>query len=207
MILIVAAHPDDECLGAGATISILSTIQNVNLLLLGKGRDKSVIECVKKSADVLNIGQFVALDFPDQKYDTVPMLEINQAVEEIIDKWKPEIIYTHHRNDLNKDHRICHGAVITACRPQPGAIVKKIYAFEILSSTEWQYPFSFNPNVYVPIDGALRAKTVAMQMYGPETREAPHPRSIQGIVNLAKYRGQQVGVEFAEAFELVREIT
>ena len=212
MILVIAAHPDDEVLGCGSTISILSITQPVNLLLLGTGRDHSIagknkiLDCVKRSADILGIQHFDTLDFPDQKYDTVPLIDITQAIEGVVGRCQPEIIYTHYRNDLNKDHRITHGAVMTACRPQPGAAVKKIYSFEVLSSTEWQYPFSFNPNVYVPINGALRAKTHAMQLYAEETREAPHPRSIQGIVNLARYRGQQVGVEYAEAFELVREV-
>lgn len=198
--------PDDECLGCGATISILSNVQTVNLLLLGKGRDKTIIEYVKKSTNVLGMQHFDALDFPDQKYDTIPLLEITQAIEEYLDIGNPEIIYTHHRDDLNKDHRITYQAVMTACRPAH-VKVKKIYSFETLSSTEWQYPYKFSPNVWVNVGKAIHAKTCAMQQYNTEIREGNHPRSIHGIMTLARYRGQQIGVEYAEAFELVREVT
>ena len=203
MTLIVAAHPDDECLGCGATIKKLSNTCEVNLLLLGEGRRAGVVDCVKKAADALGIRHYDILDFPDQQYDTVSLLEITQAIEHYISKDLPDTIYTHHRNDLNKDHRITYGAVLTACRVGP---VKKIYTFETLSSTEWQYPYVFSPNVWVDVKKTIPAKTYAMQMYNTEIREGFHPRSVRGILNHARYRGQQVGCEYAEAFELVRMI-
>ena len=203
MTLIVASHPDDEVLGCGATIKKLSNTCEVNLLLLGEGRRAGVVDCVKKAADALGIQHYDILDFPDQQYDTVSLLEITQAIEHYISKDLPDTIYTHHRNDLNKDHRITYGAVLTACRIGP---VKKIYTFETLSSTEWQYPYVFSPNVWVDVGATIPAKTYAMQMYNTEIREGFHPRSVRGILNQARYRGQQVGCEYAEAFELVREI-
>jgi LmbE family N-acetylglucosaminyl deacetylase len=204
MILVVASHPDDEVLGCGGTIKRLSAIQPICLLLLGKGRNGDLDSCIEKSADILGIRHIHTLDFPDQEYDSISLLEINRLIETEIEKWKPEIVFTHHRNDLNKDHRITYQSVLTACRPP--TTVKKFYCFETLSSTEWQYPFYFSPNVWVNIGESIRAKTAAMQQYDSEIREGNHPRSIAGIINLARYRGQQVGVEYAEAFELVREL-
>ena len=204
MTLIVASHPDDEILGCGAVISQSS--DTVNLLLLGGGRDNTILNSTHEAAEIVGIGEISCLGFPDQKYDAVPFLDIIVGIEECIEKYQPDIIYTHHRLDLNKDHRIAYNAVITACRPLPGMGVKTIYSFETISSTEWSYPYAFSPNVFVDVTNSIRAKTKAMQFYGPELREDPHPRSTRGIITLAQYRGQQVGYEFAEAFELVRQL-
>ncbi|MBI4779214.1 hypothetical protein HY797_02040, partial [Candidatus Falkowbacteria bacterium] len=130
--------------------------------------------------------------------------------ENVILKMKPNIIYTHQPNDLNIDHQIVFKAVLTACRPQPGCVVKKILGFETVSSTEWQIKdqaHCFCPTEYVDILEFIERKIkILEQAYGKELRPYPHPRSKEGVKIFAQYRGLEVGLKFAEAFCLIRNI-
>jgi LmbE family N-acetylglucosaminyl deacetylase len=122
---------------------------------------------------------------------------------------RPEIVYTHHCGDVNVDHRRTHDAVITACRPQPGFPVKRLLFFEIASSTEWSPPNSrrpFEPQWFNDISAFLEVKLKALKSYGSEIRSYPHPRSIEAVDYLTRWRGACVGVTAAEAFELGREL-
>jgi LmbE family N-acetylglucosaminyl deacetylase len=116
------------------------------------------------------------LDFPDNKMDTVPLLDITQSVESKITEIQPAIIYTHHVGDLNIDHQLTHKAVMTACRPQPDFCVKEIYAFEVLSSTEWQTQdlMPFIPNVFIDISEYIETIREVLKAYGEEIWKAPH---------------------------------
>lgn len=84
--------------------------------------------------------------------------------------------------------------------------VKEIYSFEILSSTEWQYPISFSPDVFFDIKDTIELKLSAMKCYKSELCEYPHPRSLEGIELNAKYNGMRVGKNYVEAFKSVRVI-
>ena len=211
--LIIAAHPDDEVLGCGGTIARhISEGDNVAVLFLSDGvssrekpnqsieeRNKSAFEACK----ILGADTPLFLNFPDNKMDALPLLEIVLALEKIINKIKPEVIYTHHAGDLNIDHRITHNAVMTACRPQPDFFVKKILSFEILSATEWNssgFGRQFAPNYFVNITKQFNIKIDALRAYDTEMRPYPHSRSYEAVEALAKYRGASVGFNFAEAF-------
>ena len=212
-ILIIAAHPDDEVLGCGGTIARHTAQRdNVSVLFLSDGvssrenrnqsieeRNKSAFEACK----ILGADAPIFLNFPDNKMDTIPLLEIARALEKIINKIKPEVIYTHHAGDLNIDHRITHNAVMTACRPQPNFFVKKILSFETLSATEWNsngFGRQFTPNYFVNITKSFNIKIKALKSYDAEMRPYPHSRSYEAVEALAKYRGASVGFNFAEAF-------
>ncbi|AEA34593.1 PIG-L deacetylase family protein [Hippea maritima] len=221
-ILIIAAHPDDEILGCGGSIArLVKEGYEAYTLILGEGvtsRDKSrdrkkredeikrLKEQIHKANEILGVKEVFTFDFPDNRFDSVNLLDIIKAIEEIKNKIKPEIIFTHSKSDLNIDHQITHKAVITATRPMQNESVREIYAFEVLSSTEWNYPLSFSPNVYFDIENTLDLKLRAMTEYNFELRDYPHPRSLEGIKIKAKQRGMEVGVVYAEAFELVRGI-
>ncbi|HIP93050.1 MAG TPA: PIG-L family deacetylase, partial [Desulfurobacteriaceae bacterium] len=159
---------------------------------------------IYKANKILGIKKVFTFDLPDNRFDSVDFLDIFKIIEEIKNKLKPEIIFIHSKSDLNIDHRITHKAVITAARPVKGETVKSIYAFEVLSSTEWNYPLSFSPNVYFNIENTLDLKLKAMSEYKNELREYPHPRSLEGIKIKAKQRGMEAGFSYAEAFELIR---
>jgi LmbE family N-acetylglucosaminyl deacetylase len=218
-ILVVAAHPDDEVLGAGGTIlKHKSAGDEINVLFLGDGvssRDANAAEQKKRAAQavaaakVLGVNKIFLEKLPDNKFDSVPLLEIVKIVEKAINIIKPGIIYTHFGEDLNIDHRLAYQAVLTACRPQPEFFVKKILAFEVLSSTEWQAKEknkSFCPNEYNDIGKFIDKKIKAMEIYNDELRKYPHPRSKEGIKILAQYRGIEVGYKYAEAFQTVRRL-
>jgi len=218
VILIVAAHTDDEALGCGGTIARhVAEGDEVHLLFMTDGvgsrevLDEEVtdrLSAAQQAAQILGVSSFTNLSFPDNRMDAVPLLDIVKEVEFTISKINPEVIYTHHIGDLNIDHQVTHKVVMTACRPQPGFCVKTIYAFEVLSSTEWQTPglMPFVPNVFVDITDYLSVKMDASKAYHEEMREVPHSRSLQHIELLAKHRGYTVGIHAAEAFMLVREI-
>lgn len=219
VVMVVAAHPDDEALGCGGTIARHADSGNkVQVVFMADGvgarkdggpdKAKKRVEAAERAAEILGITKTHYLGFPDNQMDSLPLIDIVQPLEEIIRKIRPDIIYTHHYGDLNVDHRITHQAVMTACRPQPGFPVKEIYAFEVLSSTEWQTPGvnSFVPNCYENIEGYVRTKIKALEAYGEEMRGSPHSRSIQGVTALAEHRGFSVGFPFAEAFNLIRHL-
>lgn len=218
VVLVVAAHSDDEVFGCGGAIAKhIASGDKVHVVFMTNGVDsrntpfKEAQERRKASQDVANIlgiSSTQQFEFPDNKMDTIALLDVVQLIEKVIDKLQPEIIYTHHVGDLNIDHQITHKAVITACRPQPEFCVKEIYAFEVLSSTEWQTPGvgSFCPNVFIDITDYIDIKKQVLKVYSEEMRQTPHSRSIINAIRLSALRGNSVGVEYAETFYLVRMI-
>jgi len=216
-ILIVAAHPDDEVLGCFGTVAkLIKKGYKAYTLILGEGKtsrgnfNKKELEKLKneiiKANNVIGIDKIFIEHFPDNRFDSVSLLDIVKVIEKVKNEIKPDIIFTHFQNDLNIDHQITYKAVITATRPFKNESVKEIYSFEILSSTEWNYPLSFNPDVYFDIISTIDLKLKAMSEYKSELREFPHPRSLEGIKLNAKYLGMRVGREYVEAFKCVRII-
>jgi LmbE family N-acetylglucosaminyl deacetylase len=148
-------------------------------------------------------------DLPDNRFDTVPLLEVVKVVEGVVLRLAPDVIYTHHGGDLNVDHRVVSQAVLTATRPVLGQSVREIYAFEIPSSTEWAFQRLepvFRPNVFIDITATLEAKVKALACYETEVRAFPHPRSPEALQSIAQRWGSVAGVKQAEAFELIRAI-
>lgn len=222
-ILILAAHPDDEVLGCGGTIAKLAdegVIVHVAFLADGvfsRAGEQTARQleltsrraAAQKACEILGVKSVSFGDFPDNRMDTIPLLDITQAVETCIAKYQPEMVFTHHAGDVNIDHRRLHEAVVTACRPQHGHPVKTLLCFEVPSSTEWQLPGSapaFTPNWFVDISATLVRKLAALEVYAEELRAWPHPRSRQGVEHLARWRGATVGVDAAEAFMLGRQL-
>ena len=210
-ILVIAAHPDDEVLGMGATIQKLSKENHtIHLCVVSEGataqyNDNKMIEIRKKSClksgKSLGISTFDFLGFPDMKLDSVPHLEINIKLEEIIEKYKPQIVYTTPSHDLNKDHQIVFESTLVATRPQSSS-VKEILSYELPGIT--QIPFL--PNIYVDVKKEINQKIKAFKMYTSEVEKFPHPRSITSIENLSIQRGIESGLEYAEAFTLIKKI-
>ena len=221
-ILIVAAHPDDEILGCGGTVArLVKEGYEAYTLILGEGitsRDekrsiekrKIELSQLKKQAikanTILGVKEVFFFDFPDNRFDTIPLLDIVKVIEKIKNQIKPQIIFTHYKNDLNIDHQITYNAVIAATRPMAREAVKEIYSFEVPSSTEWYYPLSFSPDVFFDITETLKYKLKAMGFYQSELRKFPYPRSLENIKLNAEYWGVRVGVRYAEAFKNVRII-
>jgi N-acetylglucosamine malate deacetylase 1 len=218
-VLIVAAHADDEALGCGGTIvRHVAEWDSVYLVLMADGVSSRTgasgadMELRRSAADraqqILGITEAHHLGLPDNRMDSIPLLDIVQALEPFIQRIAPSVIYTHHHGDLNIDHCRTQEAVMIACRPQPGCTVKEIYGFEVLSSTEWGTPQTepFIPNLYVDISTQLPSKMGALEAYEDEMRSKPHSRSVEHAEILARHRGYSIGVQAAEAFAVYRVI-
>lgn len=222
-ILVFAAHPDDELLGAGGTVRRLADEGAcVRAVILAEGLtsrgDKrtdtdraGLMELQKDARNAAKEVGYAGIDFssfPDNRMDGVDLLDVVKIVEQYIKKYDPDTIFTHHPGDLNIDHRITCEAVLTACRPVEGCRVRRIYAFETPSSTEWNYSYTdpFRPNVYFDVSDTIEAKIKGMACYRTESREHPHPRSPESLKALALYRGSNAGFRMAEAFMLLREM-
>ncbi len=221
-ILVVAAHPDDEILGCGGTMALHSQRgDDVYVLILGEGvtsrdekrdrelREKDIAELqhqVETANKIVGTKKNFLFDFPDNRFDSVPLLDIIKVVEKVKKEVNPDIIYTHHKGDLNIDHRITFEAVLTASRPLKDESVRSVYSFEVPSSTEWSADSSnyFIPNYFINIKETLKKKTNAMKAYTNEIRDFPHPRSGKALEILAQSRGIMTGFEYAEAFMVVR---
>jgi LmbE family N-acetylglucosaminyl deacetylase len=223
--LVVAAHPDDEVLGCGATIARLAAEGwSVHILIVAEGatsrgikRDiganveqlSDLARCAEKANEILGSASVKLLSLPDNRMDGMELLDVVKLVEEVIQKYKPTLVFTHHAGDVNIDHKILHDAVIAACRPQPNFCVRDLLFFEISSSTEWRPASSgiyFTPNYFFDVSAYIGKKLEALSVYAPEMRDFPHPRSIEAVNHLAHWRGASVGCVAAEAFMLGRSI-
>lgn len=223
--MVIAAHPDDEVLGCGATVARHASIgDEVHVIILSEGatsRDRKrnreqrssdlskLAAAAHKAKEILGINFLTLHDYPDNRMDSIHLLDVIKTIELHIDRVRPEVVYTHHVSDLNIDHRRVHEAVITACRPHPVQSVKTLLFFEIQSSTEWQAPGSvqpFTPNWFVDVSLLLTLKLAALQAYASEMRPWPHSRSFETVEYLARWRGSSVGVEAAEAFVIGRNL-
>jgi len=226
-ILIVVAHPDDELLGLGGTMHRLINSYGVKtkLVILGEGitsRAKSRDtekwakelavhrQNIEEAQRAIGYHSVSIYNFPDNRFDSVDLLDIIKTIEKEKSEFKPDVIFTHHGGDVNIDHQRTFEAVITATRPMKAEKTKTIITFETFSGTEWRAssdPKHFIPNVFFEINEKnLAAKIKGMESYEFEKREYPHPRSPKALRIAAQRWGIMVGKSFAEAFMLIRNI-
>ena len=226
--LVVAAHPDDEVLGAGGTIAKLAQFGvEVSVIFLTGGKtgrvslqkdaahhleaeQKQLAQEASNACAILNVHKHYFLSFPDNRMDTISKMDVSHAIKEIAAVAKPDLALIHHHGDYNWDHSVAHDACMMAFRANPGdSFPQTILSFEVPSSTERnvQTPETvFCPNLYVDITSTIDTKVKALESYQSELKNFPHPRSIKGIQALAQKRGSEIGTEMAEAFSLVRHI-
>jgi LmbE family N-acetylglucosaminyl deacetylase len=223
-VLVIAAHPDDEVLGCGGTIARRAQDgDEVYIAILGEGitsryaqreeADPSLTaDLHARSCQVakdLGARDIFLANLPDNRFDTVPLLEVVKLLENLVRRFQPQVVYTQHGGDLNIDHGVVYRATLCATRPVAGHPVREVYAYEVASSTEWafqKFEPSFRPNLFMDISSTLVQKIAAMQTYESEARPFPHPRSPEALRAAAQRWGSAVGLQAAEAFELVRSI-
>lgn len=218
--LIVVAHPDDEVLGAGATMYKLSQAgERVNVCILSgevnaRARRPSLDELsedVDSSANILGVEKIYKGDFPNIEFNTVSHLKLVQYIESVILKTFAETIITHHPADLNNDHYhtsiACQAAARLFQRRNDATPLKELLFMEVPSATEWGLNASANgfiPNTFVEVhEEGINKKLEALELYRGVMREYPHPRSHTAIKGLAAYRGGQAGMNYAESFQSV----
>lgn len=218
-VLVIAAHPDDETIGAGGTIARHVAHGNqVYWCVVTQGYSppwsEETLAAARRQVDevqrVLGIQDVFMCGFPTVKLNTVPYIDLCSALQQVVDQVRPEVVYTTPRDDINQDHRIVYEATLVAARPLPGSSVRRLLCYEIGPTARFGLPAGstgFVPNVFVDISQYLGKKLEAIQCYRTELREYPHPRSIEGLRLLAQERGLSVGLKAAECFQLIRELT
>lgn len=225
-VLIIAAHPDDEVLGCGGTIARYCAAGcAVRVVFLAEGvtarfspNQFDSIEVMEKSARrnsnalkaLATLGveedQVFLSDRPCCRLDEVSLIDLTKKIESHINDFLPTHLFTHAPDDPNVDHGITHRAVLPAVRPLGGRTLKTVLAFEVLSSTEWNPLKPFAPNVFQDITESIEFKVAAMTAYEDEMHLSPHPRSPEVLNALARFRGAQAGLKYAEGFALIRSV-
>lgn len=223
-ILVLAAHPDDEILGCGGLMARSAAEgHRVHLAIFGEGissryakrsaASRTLLARLRRdsreAAKILGVSAPRFFDLPDNRFDTVPLLDIIKRIEALIAETKPDAVYTQHGGDCNVDHQVLFKATLAATRPVPGSGVRRVYAYYVASSTDWafrQFAPEFRPTTFVDIAPYLEKKIAAMAAYSTELRDFPHPRSLRSLRALAESYGGMAGLEAAEPFQLVREV-
>ncbi len=212
-VLVIAAHPDDEVLGVGGTIlKHTANGDDVYVCIVTKAYEpnwskeyiKNKLKEAKEVDKILGVKKRIFCNFPTTKLNTISTGEFTEEISNVIENVKPEIVYTHFKDDMNRDHGILFNATLVASRPDMNKKIS-LMCFETLSSTEWG-SVAFKPNVYTDISDYIEEKIEAFLKYQTENKKYPHPRSPAGIKIWAKQRGVEICVEYAEAFILVREV-
>jgi LmbE family N-acetylglucosaminyl deacetylase len=225
-ILIICAHPDDDILGCGGYISKYNKLNTQFRVVfiaegsscrynLNKENDSNIQITIEqrnsygvKALNILGVTNYHFYNLPCGRLDTIPIIEINKIIENEILKFQPDILLTHAENDANNDHCIVFKSTIMATRPGGAAFVNSLYSFEVLSSSEWKFTNSFEPNYFVELNiDDVNKKWQALSEYKTEIKKYPYPRSYKGILTLSQFRGMQSGFKYAEAFKLIRKIS
>jgi len=222
-VLVIAAHPDDETIGAGGTIARhVARGDQVYWCVVTQGYSppwsEETLAAARRQIDdvqeVLGIQEVFIQEvflcgFPTVKLNTVPHIDLCSALQRVVDQVQPEVVYMTPRDDINQDHRIVYEATLVATRPLPGSPVRRVLSYEISPTSRFGLPSGssgFVPNVFVDISQYLDKKLKALSCYKTELREYPHPRSLEGLRLLAEERGLSVGLKAAECFQLIREL-
>jgi len=218
-VLIVSAHPDDETYGAGATIAKLTSEGiNVELVIYTKAYspewDEKEIQIRKDEAlnasKILGIKKVHFLDYLTTKLDVTPIRDLISDLNSLIRKNNFDTIFIPFIGDMHQDHRRIFEVAVSVAKPTPDQVINRVITYETLSSTEYGTPIfekPFIPNYYVNIKNYLQQKISAVLCYKLEIKEFPHPRSEEAVKIKAKNRGIEVGLEFAEAFRILRWIS
>jgi LmbE family N-acetylglucosaminyl deacetylase len=212
-VLVIAAHPDDEVLGCGGTIALhVKAGDHVTAVIVCEGESLryAAAPCdleadTMRAARTLGTQEVRLLQFRDQRLDAVPLTEVIAKLEAIVHEVRPHVVYCQYGGDVNRDHELLFKALLVATRPTESTI-EGIYSFDTASSTEWAYPRTFVPDMWVDISETLDTKLAAMACYHTETRAYPHPRSLEGLSHRAHAWGNQSCLDAAEVFMTIRRV-
>lgn len=217
-VLVLAPHPDDEILGCGGTIAKhVAAGDSVEVLVATRGiielYPQELIEQVRHEArqahELLGVSRTRFLEFPAPALDTVPRYQLAAAINAVVKESQCQCLYIPHHGDIHSDHFHLHHAALVAVRPLADCPVRRIWAYETLSETEWAPPQKdavFYPTVFVDISPYLPKKLAAMSCFGTQVKPPPNARSLRNIEALAHYRGATVARDAAESFMLIRHI-
>ena len=210
-VLAIAAHPDDEVLGCGGTLALHARAgDEVTAVIACEGESLRYgptgvgqSEHTRRAAEVLGLAESRQLGFPDQRLDTLSLLDLIEPLERVVREVRPSIVYCQFGSDANRDHELLFRAALVATRPLED-FIEGVYVFDTASSTEWGYPREFVPDTWVDIAQTLDQKLSAMACYKSEVRPYPHPRSLDALRNRGRAWGNQCCMDAAEVFMTVR---
>ena len=217
--LVVATHPDDETLGCGGTLlKHNSNNDEIYWLLITKatkeaGYSQNFIkkrsEEIKAVEENYNIKKTFNLEFPVTRLDTFPLSDIIKKIANVFNKVQPEIIYIPNRSDVHSDHRVTFDAVMSCTKSFRFPYIKRVLMYETISETEFSPALrenSFQPNSFCDISDHIEDKLEILKIYESEIGEHPFPRSEENVRALSKFRGAMIGVNYAEAFMILKEV-
>ena len=219
-ILVIAPHADDEILGCGGTIAQFTNLGHKVFVLiltnasLGAPELFSKIEIKKIRNESLAANRIIGTkklyfeDLPGLILNQLPLYKISNIIEKYINKINPNIVFIPSNLDIHSDHKVIFNASKIALRPNKKLKVEQILSYEVLSETEWnENNISFNPDYFVKLNkNLINLKIKSFLRYKSQVKKSPHPRSKNGILNLSKLRGNQISVDFSEAFKVERII-
>lgn len=218
-VVVVSAHPDDEILGAGGTLlKHKSAGDNIFWLIItcitekqgfSKERVESRAEEIQKVSDMLGVNKTFILDYPTMNLSSSSLITMVPKISDVFYEVEPEIIYCLNRSDAHSDHRVTFDAIMSCTKSFRYPFIKKVLMYECISETEFAPSLPekvFIPNYYVDISAFFLKKLEVMKVYKSELGEHPFPRSLRNMEALATFRGASVGVDFAEAFQLIKYI-
>ena len=218
-IVVISAHPDDEILGVGGTllkhkkngdkIYWLITTNIFENQGFTKERISSRQKEIKKISEALEVEKLFMLNYPTMSLSTSTLIEMVPKISKVFTEIEPEIVYCLNRSDAHSDHRITFDAVMACTKSFRYPFIKQVLMYECISETEFapQLPEKvFIPNYFIDISSFLEEKMNLMKIYESELGNHPFPRSLKNIEALASFRGASVGVEYAEAFQLIKYI-
>lgn len=219
-VLIVAAHPDDDILGCGGFLSKFRGKAEFNVLFLCEGStcrfdnitspeaQQSILirnQSARQALSSLGVEKIDFKNLPCGRLDQVPLIEINKIIEDSIKSFSPDAVFTHSLSDSNQDHIKIFRSSVIATRPKVGNSVKTLLSYEVLTSSEWSFSKSFQPNFFVSLSHQnVEDKWNSLSYFRSEIADYPYPRSREGIFTQSSYRGMQSGFHYSEAFQIIR---
>jgi LmbE family N-acetylglucosaminyl deacetylase len=216
--LVIAPHPDDEVLGAGATIARLAEAgDEVHVAVVTRGRPPvyadaevaAIRDEARKAHAHLGVRRTHWLDLPAAELTETPTRTVNKAILDIVRHVDPDTIMVPFPGDIHVDHQRVFTSALVAARPHQARYPRTILSYETLSETNWNAPYltpQFSPNLFIDVSNTLERKLEAFRFYASQVRMAPHERSPEALAALARLRGATVHLAAAEAFVVVRHV-
>ncbi len=219
-VLVISAHPDDETLGSGGTLlKHAARGDAVSWLIASQGQEPQYSrELIRRKAaevdrvaEAYGMAKCLRLGLPAARLDTLPIADVMAGIRDAVASVAPEVVYVVYGGDVHTDHQVVFVATMAVLKPfhMAGLGVRRVLCYETLSSTEAAAPLpgrGFTPTVFSDIGGSIDRKLAIMRLYESEAHDDPLPRGPAAIRALARYRGAAIGVDYAEAFALVREL-
>ena len=218
-VIVISAHPDDETLGVGGTIlKHIANGDNVYWLIVtnvfeNQGFSKERVESrqleISKVEKMFGFKETFNLNYPTMTLSSSSLIKMVPEISTVFSEVKPEIIYTLNRSDAHSDHRVIFDAVMACTKSFRYPFIKQILMYECISETEFAPALAekvFLPNYFIDITNYLDKKNEVMKICESELGQHPFPRSLENIKALAHFRGASVGVQYAEAFQLLKYI-